>query len=103
MRVRVTLLPVAAALALAALSAPAQTYPQRSVRIIVPYAAGGNTDITARAIGAKLTEVFGQQVIVDNRPGGATNIGSELAAKGTADGGAGSARLGAWMRPGSGP
>ena len=86
MRVRVTLLPVAAALALAALSAPAQTYPQRSVRIIVPYAAGGNTDITARAIGAKLTEVFGQQVIVDNRPGGATNIGSELAAKGTADG-----------------
>jgi len=86
MRVRVTLLPVAAALALAALSAPAQTYPQRSVRIIVPYAAGGNTDITARAIGAKLTEVFGQQVIVDNRPGGATNIGSELAAKAPPDG-----------------
>ena len=86
MRVRVTLLPIAAALALAALSAPAQTYPQRSVRIIVPYAAGGNTDITARAIGAKLTEVFGQQVIVDNRPGGATNIGSELAAKAPPDG-----------------
>jgi tripartite-type tricarboxylate transporter receptor subunit TctC len=51
MRVRVRLLSIAAALLLAAPFAPAQTYPQRSVRIIVPYAAGGNTDITARAIG----------------------------------------------------
>lgn len=68
----------------AALLAPvasAQNYPVRPVRIIVPYAAGGNTDITARALGAKLADGFGQQVIVDNRPGGATNIGSELAAK----------------------
>jgi tripartite-type tricarboxylate transporter receptor subunit TctC len=56
------------------------------VRIIVPYAAGGNTDITARAVGSKLAEVFGQQVIVDNRPGGATNIGSELAARAAPDG-----------------
>jgi tripartite-type tricarboxylate transporter receptor subunit TctC len=56
------------------------------LRIIVPYAAGGNTDITARAIGVKLTDVFGQQIIVDNRPGGATNIGSELAAKAPPDG-----------------
>jgi tripartite-type tricarboxylate transporter receptor subunit TctC len=64
----------------------AQSYPQRTVRVIVPFAAGGNTDITARAIGAKLTDVFGQQVIVDNRPGGATNIGAELAAKAPADG-----------------
>jgi tripartite-type tricarboxylate transporter receptor subunit TctC len=80
------LLPIAAALLLAAPSVPAQTYPQRAVRIIVPYAAGGNTDITARAIGAKLTDVFAQQVIVDNRPGGATNIGSELAAKAPPDG-----------------
>jgi tripartite-type tricarboxylate transporter receptor subunit TctC len=64
----------------------APVYPSRTIRIIVPYAAGGNTDITARAIGGKLTEVFGQQVIVDNRPGGATNIGSELAAKAAPDG-----------------
>ena len=62
------------------------TYPARTVRIIVPYAAGGNTDITARAIGSRLGEVFGQQVIVDNRPGGATNIGSELAARAAPDG-----------------
>ncbi len=63
-----------------------QAYPTRTVRIIVPYAAGGNTDITARAVGSKLGDVFGQQVIVDNRPGGATNIGSELAAKAAPDG-----------------
>lgn len=75
-----------AAALLAALPAAAQNYPARAVRIIVPYAAGGNTDITARAVGSKLAEVFGQQVIVDNRPGGATNIGSELAAKAAPDG-----------------
>jgi tripartite-type tricarboxylate transporter receptor subunit TctC len=80
-----TLLPALAA-ALAPSWAAGQAYPTRAVRIIVPYAAGGNTDITARAIGAKLTDVFGQQVIVDNRPGGATNIGSELAAKAPPDG-----------------
>jgi tripartite-type tricarboxylate transporter receptor subunit TctC len=66
--------------------AAAQTYPAKTVRIIVPYAAGGNTDITARAVGSKLADAFGQQVIVDNRPGGATNIGSELAAKAAPDG-----------------
>src|SRR5262245_246974 len=71
---------------LAALPAAAQNYPVRAVRVIVPYAAGGNTDFTARAIAAKLTEVFGQQVIVDNRPGGATNIGAEAVAKAPGDG-----------------
>ena len=76
---------VTAALA-ATLPAAAQSYPTRPVRVVVPYAAGGNTDFTARAIGAKLAEVFGQQVIVDNRPGGATNIGTEIVAKAPADG-----------------
>ncbi len=71
---------------IAALPAAAQNYPVRPVRVIVPYAAGGNTDFTARAIGAKLTDVFGQQVIVDNRPGGATNIGTEVVAKAPPDG-----------------
>ena len=85
MKTAFTLLAALAA-ALSASSATAQTYPTRTVRIIVPYAAGGNTDITARAISAKLTDVFGQQVIVDNRPGGATNIGSDLAAKAPPDG-----------------
>jgi tripartite-type tricarboxylate transporter receptor subunit TctC len=75
-----------AAMALAASPALAQNWPERTVRIIVPYAAGGNTDFTARTIGAKLAEMWGQQIIVDNRPGGATNIGSELAARAAPDG-----------------
>lgn len=75
-----------AAVLLAALPAAAQNYPVRPVRMIVPFAAGGNTDITARAIGVRLSEVFGQQVVVENRPGGATNIGSELVAKAPPDG-----------------
>jgi tripartite-type tricarboxylate transporter receptor subunit TctC len=56
------------------------------VRVIVPFTAGGNTDLTARSIGARLSEVFGQQVVVENRPGGATNIGTELVAKAPPDG-----------------
>lgn len=74
------------AAAVAAVPAAAQNYPTRPVRMIVPYAAGGNTDIVARALAAKLSGVFGQQVLVDNRPGGGTNIGSELVAKAPADG-----------------
>ena len=85
MRIPVRWLALATAL-FAALPAAAQNYPVRPVRMIVPFAAGGNTDITARAIGARLSEVFGQQVVVENRPGGATNIGSELVAKAPADG-----------------
>ena len=83
-------------------AANAQTYPVRPVRLIVPFAPGGATDILARLIGQKLAEAWGQQVVVENRPGGGTVIGTDLVAKGTADGGAGSARFGAWMRPGSG-
>jgi tripartite-type tricarboxylate transporter receptor subunit TctC len=64
----------------------AQNYPTRTVRVVVPYAPGGNTDFTARVIATKLTDVFGQQVIVENRPGGATNIGSDLVAKAPGDG-----------------
>ena len=67
-------------------NAGAQGYPARPVRVVVPYAAGGNTDFTARVIATKLSEVFGQQVVVDNRPGGATNIGTEVVAKAAPDG-----------------
>ena len=77
---------VVAACALAAAGACAPNYPVRTVRIGVPYAAGGNTDFTARVIATKLTDVFGQQVVVENRAGGATNIGSDLVAKAAADG-----------------
>jgi tripartite-type tricarboxylate transporter receptor subunit TctC len=64
----------------------AQNWPARTVRIIVPYAAGGNTDYTARTVAAKVSEMWGQQIVVDNRPGGGTNIGSELAATAPPDG-----------------
>lgn len=85
MKTMLTLLATLAAL-LSALPAAAQSWPARTVRIIVPYPAGGNTDFTARTIGARLSEMWGQQVIVDNRPGGGTNIGSELGARAAPDG-----------------
>jgi tripartite-type tricarboxylate transporter receptor subunit TctC len=78
-----------AAVALAVLiagAAHAQGYPNRVIRIVVPYATGGNTDFTARIVATRLSEVLGQQVIVENRPGGATNIGTELVARAPADG-----------------
>ncbi len=64
----------------------AQNYPAKTVRVVVPFAAGGNTDFTARTIAAKLIDAFGQQVIIENRPGGATNIGSEIVARAAPDG-----------------
>jgi tripartite-type tricarboxylate transporter receptor subunit TctC len=67
-------------------TADAQTYPAKTVRIVVPFVAGGNTDFTGRTIGAKLTEALGQQFIVDNRPGGYTNIGADLVVKSPPDG-----------------
>ncbi len=76
---------VAAAL-LAAAAAQAQTYPSKPIRIIVPYAAGGTSDILARAIGPKLTDAWGQPVIVENRPGANGNVGAEFVAKSSADG-----------------
>jgi tripartite-type tricarboxylate transporter receptor subunit TctC len=78
---------VGAALA-AALSAgaSAQTFPTKSVRIIVPYAAGGGTDLNARPVAQKLTERWGQSVVVDNRPGGNAGIGTDLVAKSAPDG-----------------
>ena len=79
----------AIAAACAALFAPlagAQTYPAKPVRIIVPYAAGGNTDFTARALAEKLSDAYKRQFIVDNRPGAATNIGSDAVAKAAPDG-----------------
>ncbi|MEO7726411.1 MAG: tripartite tricarboxylate transporter substrate binding protein [Burkholderiales bacterium] len=71
---------------LIAASAAAQGYPSKAVRIIVPFSAGGATDIVTRLIGQKLGEIWGQQVIVDNRAGAGGNIGGELASKATPDG-----------------
>ncbi len=64
----------------------AESFPQRPVRLIVPYSPGGATDITARQLAAKLGDVWGQQVIVDNRAGASGNIALELAARATPDG-----------------
>jgi tripartite-type tricarboxylate transporter receptor subunit TctC len=69
-----------------AAAGPEQNYPSHALRIVVPFAAGGGTDILARLLGAKLTEAWSQPVVIDNRPGGATVIGSELVAKSPADG-----------------
>ncbi len=64
----------------------AQNYPAKPIRIIVPYSPGGTTDILTRAVGQKLTEAWGQQIIVDHRPGASGMIGAEAAAKAAPDG-----------------
>jgi tripartite-type tricarboxylate transporter receptor subunit TctC len=66
--------------------AHAQNYPTKPIHIMVPYAPGGITDIAARILGAKLTEAWGQQVVVENKPGGNGFIGMTAGAKGPPDG-----------------
>ena len=78
-------LAVPAALCLA-FAAHAQTYPAKPVRIIVPFAPGGATDIVTRIVAQKLNEMWGQTILVDNRAGAGGNIGAELAAKAAPDG-----------------
>lgn len=78
------------AIALLPLTAAAQdaaaNYPNRTIRYIVGYTPGGTSDMLARAVGQKLAAAWGQQVIIDNRPGAGTNIGTELGAKAPPDG-----------------
>lgn len=63
-----------------------QTYPVKPVRVIVPFAPGGSTDIIARVVSQKMAEDLGQPIVIDNRPGAASNVGTELAARAAPDG-----------------
>ena len=72
--------------AVIASSACAQNWPVKPVRLIIPIAAGGNLDIVTRTVAQKLTEVYGQQVIVENRPGVNSVVGTEFVARSPADG-----------------
>ena len=87
---RIRLAAVAAAVLLpsllATLPAQAQQYPNKPIRIIVPYAAGGTSDILARQIGPKLTEAWNQPVVIENRAGANGNVGAEFVAKSAPDG-----------------
>jgi tripartite-type tricarboxylate transporter receptor subunit TctC len=77
---------VALALLAHAAPAPAQTFPNRPIRLVVGFTPGGGTDIVARLIASKLPEVLGQPVVVENRPGAATNIANEFVARSAPDG-----------------
>jgi len=82
---RVSMAVLAALLAWPGITA-AQSYPTRTIRIIVPYAPGGSTDVVFRLLAPRLSEDFGQSVVVENRPGGSSTIGLDLAAKSPPDG-----------------
>jgi tripartite-type tricarboxylate transporter receptor subunit TctC len=66
--------------------AQAPSYPQKPIHLIVPFAAGGITDVLARALGARLSEAFGQQAVIENKPGANSQVGAEYVAKAAPDG-----------------
>src|ERR1700675_1870944 len=73
-------------LCLAWTTAPAQEYPNKPIRFIVPFAAGGGNDNVARLVGKRLSDSLGQPIVIDNRPGAGGVLGAELAAKSAPDG-----------------
>ena len=85
-RIAVALLCAVTLLCAVALPASAQTYPTRSVKIIVPFGVGGPADIYARFVGSRMGDAMGQPFVVENRPGGGAVVGSDAVAKSTPDG-----------------
>ena len=77
---------ISALVVLCAMPAQAQNYPAKPIHVLVPYAPGGIADIASRIVGAKLTEAWGQQVVVENKPGGNAFIAMTAAAKAAPDG-----------------
>ena len=75
-----------AASVLCTATATAQTYPERPIRLVVAFAPGGGTDVAARTITPKLAELLGRQIVVDNRPGAGSTLGTELVARAQPDG-----------------
>lgn len=86
MRALLTAVALVLALPAAGQESSSQRYPERPVRVIVPFTAGGGADTIARTLGQKLTEAFGQPLVVDNRVGAGGNIGTEIAARASPDG-----------------
>ncbi|HEX7890694.1 MAG TPA: tripartite tricarboxylate transporter substrate binding protein [Ramlibacter sp.] len=86
MKSRIQVWAAGAVLALAAASVQAQGYPNRPVRLIVPFAPGGFTDVVARILGQKMSQSLGQQFVVENKAGAGSTIGSDLVAKAPPDG-----------------
>ncbi len=81
-----TKLALAAVLTLAGSAAAGQTFPDRPITMIVPYAAGGSSDVLARLLGERLSKSLGQQIVIDNRAGAGSRLGTEVAAKAAPDG-----------------
>lgn len=81
-----TLIAIAAVLAQTSVAAAAESYPSRPLRIVIPNPPGGTLDIVARIVAPKMNEIGGQPVIIDNRPGADTNIGTEIVARSPANG-----------------
>jgi len=86
LRTSLAVIGLASVLAHTSASAQAQAYPNRAVKIVVPFAAGGPADVYARFIAQRLTEALGQSYVIDNKPGAGSVIGTDVAAKSPADG-----------------